>query len=283
MRKTVLAVLGTVSALLLGATVVLYQRYQASSAAFTSMKAEELKTWTRYGDAINSIAAIQDSLNAIVPGASGPQSGSNGYEAERKLSENRGDQVLDRIALLKAGIGRSKERIRRLDADLKKSGIKANGLQKMIANLKQTVTEKEELIAQLSGQVDSLQTTVTGLAAHVEEQDHTIESKRRELGTIYYVIGTKKELTRSGIVVSKGGLLGVGKTLKPSGQFKEDQFTALDTDQETVLRIPATKAQVVSAQPVSSYQLELAGNQLELHITDPKEFRMIKHLVIITT
>jgi hypothetical protein len=154
--------------------------------------------------------------------------------------------------------------------------VKITGLEKMIARLKKRVAEKEVLVARLSGQVDSLETRVTGLVAEVEV-------KQRELGTIYYTIGSKKELTSSGVVVAKGGVLGLGKTLKPSGQTDECAFTALDTDQETVIRIPAEKDQVLSAQPVTSYVLLPAGeHQVKLRILDPKEFRKIRHLVIIT-
>jgi len=89
---------------------------------------------------------------------------------------------------------------------------------------------------------------------------------------------------RSGVVVAQGGVLGVGKTLKPSGQVNETAFTPLDTDQETVIRIPARKAQILSPQPLSSYSLTAAGkDMLELHILDPKEFRKVRHLVILMT
>ena len=95
-------------------------------------------------------------------------------------------------------------------------------------------------------------------------------------------MGTKKELKRSGVVVAEGGVLGVGKTLKPSGQFDESKFTALNTDQETVIAIPAHNAQILSPQPVSSYTLHIIGkDQMELRITNPSEFRKVKHLVIL--
>ena len=51
------------------------------------------------------------------------------------------------------------------------------------------------------------------------------------------------------------------------------------------MRTPATKTtkvQVLSPQPTSSYEVKLEGNQVELHILDPKEFRKVKHLVIMT-
>jgi len=276
MRKTVLFGLVALSVLLAGATAMIYAKYQKTSADYAQMVADEESTRVRYGQAINEIGMIQDSLNAIVLGQDAARLIPSQLQTELSLSETRGDEALARIAVLKAGIQRTKDRIEHLDATLKKNGIKITGLEKTIARLKRQVTEKEELVAQLSGQVESLETKVTGLVAEVEVKD-------KELGTIFYTIGSKKELTSSGVVVAKGGVLGLGKTLKPSGQANDYTFIAFDTDQETVIRIPAEKAQVLSAQPVASYVLQPAGeNVVELRILDPKEFRKIKHLVIMT-
>ena len=135
--------------------------------------------------------------------------------------------------------------------------------------------EKEEMIAQLTVQVDSLHTQVDGLTASNED-------KRRELGTVFCMMGSKKELTTAGAVVATGGVLGLGKTLKPTGAIDESRCLAIDTDQETTVDIPAPKAQVVSSQPLTSYALESLGDHTLLRILDPKEFRKVRHLVIVT-
>jgi predicted nucleic acid-binding Zn-ribbon protein len=272
---------------LLGSTAVLFQRYQKTSADFTAMKTEEEMARHRYGQAINEIATIQDSLNAIVLGEESARLTYSQLQSEQNLS-GRGDEALEQIAVLKAGIQRTKERIQELDTRIKESGVKVAGLQKMIGNLKKSVTAKEQQIAELNGQVTELQTRVTGLTTEVEQnhtviqtQAATIEDSRRELGTIYYAIGTKKDLRNAGLVEAKGGLLGLGKTLEASGQSNESAYTPMDTDQQTVIRIPAEKAKVLSDQPVTSYQLAPVGKELELRILDPKQFRTVKHVVIL--
>jgi uncharacterized protein YlxW (UPF0749 family) len=166
----------------------------------------------------------------------------------------------------------------------------------MIRSLRTTVAEKEALITQLTQRVGELQTQVSGLAAEVrqgqetiqthvatiETQNTAIEDKRRELATVYYTIGSKKELTTDGVVVATGGFLGLGKTLKPSGQIDETRFLALDTDRETMIVIPAEKARVLSAQPPASYELQKVGGQVELRVLDPRAFRTIKRVIIMT-
>jgi archaellum component FlaC len=289
MRKPLQFALVAVAVLLLGTTAVLFQKYRTSEAQYTSLKNSEEATRSRYGEAIDEIAMIQDSLNAIVLGDSAVALLPSSLQAEAHLTETQGDRALARIAVLKAGIQRTKDRIEVLDANLKHSGVKIAGLNRMIGNLKKSVAEKEQLVAELTTRVDSLQTTVTGLASEVQEnqdtiqaQAQTIEDKQHELGTIYYVIGNKKDLTTAGVVEAKGGILGLGKTLKPTGKFDQSLFTELDTDQEQVIPISAAKAQVLSPQPVSSYALDVVDGKVELRILDPNEFRKVKYLVIMT-
>ena len=261
--------------LFVGATAVLFQKYHHSTTAFAALKAEDEDTRGRYAAAIGSIATIQDSLNAIVLGDEAARLTPTGYEVERSLSQSQGDQVLAKIGLLRAGVERSKARIQELDQNLKKSGMKIQGLEQMMASLKRTVAKKEAMIAQLTEQVESLHTEVNGLTVSNEE-------KRKELGTVMVIMGTKKELTTAGAVVATGGVLGIGKTLKPTGHVDESQCIAVDTDQETTVDIPAKKALVVSAQPATSYALEPIGDHTLLRILDPKEFRKVRHLVIVT-
>ncbi|HET9328540.1 MAG TPA: hypothetical protein VFQ05_17370 [Candidatus Eisenbacteria bacterium] len=280
MRKTVLFGLVAVILVLGGATGMLYGKYKKSQSDYAAMQAAEETARNRYANTIDAIAEIQDSLNAIAVGDANVKM--NRGDGEGQISSPSGQDALDRIAQLRAGIERSKQRINQLEASLKKSGIRVNGLQKMVAGLKQSVEEKEALVAQLTTQVDTLSTQVAGLTTTVQENTATIENNRREMATVYVAVGSKKQLTESGVLEAKGGVLGLGKTLKPTGKFDEMSFVAVDTDQQTVVSIPAAKAQVVSAQPPTSYELLPVEGKLELRILDPKEFRKVKQLVIVT-
>lgn len=297
MRKGVLIALVVVILALLAASGALYQRLQKRSADYAALQTEEQEARARYGQAIDEIAAIQDSLNAIILGEDGAQALATELDAEKSLSRDRSEEVKARIAVLKAGVQRAKDRIKELEANLRESGVKIAGLEKLVRNLRQTVAEKEELIVQLTQRVDELQTQVTGLKVEVAHKQETIEAQtvtieaqagaieetRRELGTIYYTIGSKKELKDAGVIVAQGGFLGIGRTLKPSGQIDETRFTPLDTDRETVIRIPADEAKILSAQPVTSYELQRTGDQMELRILDPKAFRTIKYVIIMVS
>jgi predicted RNase H-like nuclease (RuvC/YqgF family) len=275
---------------LLASTAVFYSKYQKSEANVAQMTAENQDTQLRYGQAINEIAAIQDSLNAIALGDEESRMITGRGQGEVPLPATSREQAFARIEELKAGIARTKERITELDAKLKHSNIRIGGLQRMVENLKKSVGEKETMIADLTTQVASLETQVAGLTTEVEtknqeivQKDIEITDRQRELATVYYTMGSKKDLTASNVVIAKGGVFGLGKTLEPSGHVDEAIFTPLDTDTENTIRIPAKEAQILTSQPATSYNLVRVGEEtLELRIIDPREFRKVRHLVILT-
>jgi chromosome segregation ATPase len=273
--------------LLVGAIAALFVKDQKTSADYVAMKASEEAARTRYSQTIDAIAEIQDSLNAISVGDTSVVMKQRSLEAEQQGSNNQ--EALDRIAMLRESIERSKQRIRQLESSLSKNGMKVKGLEKMVANLKKDVEEKEAQVAELSGRVENLQTQVAGLETQVQEKsdtlvarDQTIEERRRELATVFVAVGNKKELSTKGVITAKGGVLGMGKTIQPTGKVSDAAYTAIDTDLQTVVPTTSKQAKVVSAQPPGSYELVLVDGRMELHILDPVQFRKVRQLVIVT-
>jgi len=289
MRKPVSVLLIAATVALLGASAFLFMRYRQTSTDLATLKVSEEAARSRYAQTIDAIAEIQDSLNAITVGDANVSLVQGGLQSEKNIQSPDGSEALDRIATLRASIQRNKDRIRQLESSLSASGIEVKGLRRMVAGLKSSVAEKEGQIAELNQRVELLATQVTGLEhtvqenqAQIAERDQTLEERRRELATVYYVVGNRRELTTAGVVVAKGGVLGLGKTLQPTGQFAEDLMKPLDTDAQLVVTIPAPRAEVVSAQSPASYELRMVDGRMELHILNPVEFRKIKQLVIVT-
>lgn len=294
MRKTVVGILVVVAVGLAAWALSLNQKLGQSRADFATLQAEEQATSARYAAAIDEVVAIQESLKEIDLGENGTQALQSELAQEQNLTQDRGEQTMARIAEIKAGVERANNRIRELEEKIQQGDVKVAGLEKLIRGLRQTVTEKEKEIAALTTRVGELQTQVAGLETEVaagqetirqqdvkiQEQTASLEQSRQRLGTVYYVVGTKKELSRQGLVESKGGLLGIGRTVRPTGRTEGGQFTSLDTDRATYIPIDAKKAKVVSAQPVDSYALEANGEQMALRILDKEAFRAVKYVII---
>lgn len=297
MRKYLWIPFLAIAVVLGGVALNLNRHLEQSRSEYATLQADETATRERYNNAIGEIAAIQDSLDAISVGDEGTQELQQQLEAERSLTRERSDETMARIAVIRAGVERAKDRIVDLEKRLQESDTRVEGLDRLVKGLRASVAEKEQVIAQLTTRVDELQTQVAGLttkvaegeqlieaqAVTIENQTSAIEDRRRELGTVYYTVGSKSELKDAGLVVSKGGVLGLGRTLKLSGNFAGASFTPLDTDHESVIHIAAEEARLLSDQPVSSYALVQVGDEMELHILDPQAFRTVKHVVILTS
>ena len=272
-----------------GVCVFLFVQNRQTGQDLRELQKQSEATNSRYDQALDDIGTIQDSLDAIVLTTDARGMKSSSLSAERRLSPNRGDAALERASELRAGIQRARDHIRELEQRLGNSGAKVSGLERMLNRLKQDLAAKELQVARLTGQVDSLQTSVAGLAATVEqnaarisEQDATLEERRRELGTIYYVVGTRRELLKAGIVVAQGGLFGFGKTLQPVPEVNEARFQAIDTDLQSSIAIAARRPRVLTAQPTSSFRFEAVDGQFALRILDVRAFRTVRRLVVVT-
>ena len=243
---------------------------------------------TSFDVALASIAEIQDSVTAILPSESSVMKMSDQVETGGPMTASRKDQVLRSISDLQGSIQRSKEMIAGLETRLGEQDVKIGSLEKIISGLKRTVSDREHMIAGLNNRVESLTVEVTNLKTDVaagqeqiRTQQQVIEDKRREISTVYYVVDTKKNLKASGVVASSGGLIGIGKSTKLTGQFPQQVFNRVDTDVQTTIQLSGKKPVVLSGQSSASYEIVPVSEMMsELRIVNPEEFRKVRYLVV---
>jgi hypothetical protein len=181
-----------------------------------------------------------------------------------------------------------------------------------VHDTERALTESRQRIKNLTSLSDSLRATldssVSNLQAVIATQKTTIDlltdrvnaltaentSLRDSLATGYYVIGTRDELKKEGILTEQGGgrvlfiLWRTGKTLQPARNLDPKLFTAIDTRQVTQIPLPSAtgRYRVVSLQDLS-YVAEPRDHNTysgvsSLTITSPVDFwRASKFLVIV--
>ena len=289
MRNPIVPILVAVLLVLGGVSAWLFVQNRDAKLAYADLSAAEESSRQSYNKTLDAIAEIQDSLDAITPRDSAFQPVPSSLATEQEMSGPDSRRALEHIAQLRASIERNRERIRSLEASLAAEGKRSASLKRMMANLNRDLDDRQKAVDELSAKVEALQGQVTTLETDVQQKnealvakDATIEERRRELATVTYVVGTKQQLTKQGVVVAKGGLMGMGKTLTPTGQLPEGSGQMLDTDEATVVRTEAAKARVLTPQPVGSYELRLVDGKMELHILNAAEFRKVRQLVIVT-
>ena len=130
------------------------------------------------------------------------------------------------------------------------------------------------------------------------EQVNTLTAEnvalRDSLSTGYYVIGTRDELKKKGILTEQGGgrvlfiLWRTGKTLQPARNLNPTLFTAIDTRKVTQIPLPSARAEyrVASLQDLDYVAEQRDNNKFSgvssLTITSPVDFwRNSKFLVIV--
>jgi hypothetical protein len=287
MKKSAAIVLSLAVLVMLVAIIVLGLKYRETTARYAETRMSEETVRGQFNVALESIAEIQESLDSIIPDQEKLLRLSESVEPGAAVAESQKDRMLNTISNLRESIENSKNRIRQLEESLENSRTEIGGLKRLIEGLKKSVAEKEATIARLTAKVDSLVVTVAGLQTDVRrgqetiaEQQGVIEQKTTELAMVYYIIDTKDVLKDKGIITEKGGVIGMRKTTVLSGAFNESDFTALDTDRVRDLRIPDTEPQILSAQSKSSYEVRPTGEGSQLVITDAREFRKVKYLVV---
>jgi hypothetical protein len=253
-------------------------------------------------------------------------------ETERKLAEleqanAQKDSLMQEVAL-------SSRLLSDINVELAKVQVRANRLKvssespitasndTMLAKLRYVVTRVREVEGQLSQNrqriknltslSDSLRSTLDSTVANLQtviatqkttidfltEQVNTLSTEntvlRDSLATGYYVIGTRDELKKKGILEEHGGgrvlfvLWRTGRTLQPARNLDPSLFTSIDTRQVTQIPLPDSTREyrIASLQDVDYIAEQREHNTWtgvpNLTITSPVDFwRNSKFLVII--
>lgn len=127
--------------------------------------------------------------------------------------------------------------------------------ERTIADLRRQVdqqkAEYEATIARQNVQIASLNQRVDTLSGEKVVLADSVSQLTTEKNTAYYVIGTKEELVRQGIVVEEGHkrfmFLG-GRSVTPARELDPSKFTKIDRLKDRVINFPAGDYRIISRQ-----------------------------------
>ncbi len=170
---------------------------------------------------------------------------------------------------------------------LKNSGLKLEGLQKLVDHLQKEVAEKDSTLAVLrdkltkmdfvitvaSHKIDTLNNVVQNQDQQINSQTQVINDQTTSLNTAYYILGTSKELNKEKIIK--------GKKLLPD--FNKVSFTKVDIRNIKEIPISTKKVKLITNHPSSSYRLLTEGKIIKsLVVTNEKDFwSTSKYLVMV--
>ncbi len=213
---------------------------------------------------MGTFTAIEDNLQAI-------KEKENLIELTANSQENiksRDKKINDDIALIYNMMVQNREKIVKLQEQLRNAKVKNSELQQIIGSLESRIQEKDaeimRLIEQLAGtniQIDNLNVMISHLNNTVDSlqraeqlKDATIEGQDEALNTAYYIIGSESELKQLGIL-DKRGNFSIGSK-KATSDFDKEAFTRIDVRETTRFDLNgAKKIKVVTAHPLDSYTI----------------------------
>jgi hypothetical protein len=187
---------------------------------------------------------------------------------KRLAAEKSRNDFAKVVVVLRKSLKEKVEEIQKLEKEISDLRLQVN-------NLKEAIAYKESLLA-------SKDTLLAQNEAKIRKQQELLSEKEKQLNRAYLIKGTTKELIKAGIVIRKGGVLGLG-AVKVMGQkvpATNLQIVNAKTD-KMVLIGPYTKRKVISNHPADSYFFVARDGQLYIKISYPDRFwSLSKYLVI---
>lgn len=117
----------------------------------------------------------------------------------------------------------------------------------------------------------------------IEEQLSELQRKEIELNSVFYTVGSFKELSEERLVDKEGGILGIGTTKVLSSDMDQNKFIKVDKRNLKEIPIHSEKVELVTRHDITSFEIIMKNDMAEtLVIHDPESFwRDSKYLVIL--
>lgn len=284
-----LAVLTAVT-LMLGSCVESSQKYKSLLAERDSLQSESIRLEAGYNETIDILNDVEKGFAEIRGGESKMMVDVNGIEGKSAMKKQ---EVADQINSIKQMLDQNKQRIDKLQqlankqgkqnatllATVKRMQDELNQKSEFIASLQKQLEQKDIRINELNSTVDGLNSNISKLNQESDQQKSTIKSQDANINTVWYCIGTSKELSDAKIV-SSNGLFKAKSVLDKS--FEKSLFKQADLRQLPAIFTNSKKIKILSTHPKDSYAINKGSdNLLTIDIKNPEKFWSVsKYLVI---
>lgn len=193
--------------------------------------------------------------------------------------------IVSEIRALDEKVVKENRRVYLLERRLRKADKKDYDLQKVISHLTKELAEKDAQIADLQAKLSQSDASIKMLTqqfndsiAVIHKQREEIDAMRSVVNTVYYSIGTEKELKKEGLITKEGKIIGLGGATELKPGFNTDHFTQADMTKLTAIALGGKLEKIISNHPADSYNV--SGDTLK--ITNPTSFwSESKYLVIV--
>jgi len=205
-----------------------------------------------------------------------------GFEGGMKLTKTEvRQQLMDRIAVISGTLRSNSDKLADLQKKMNSNRKQYAGLQTMVANLRKSLEEREQSITALQVRVQGLEGEVAAKTTMVSVRDSVIGVKEKEIATVYYIVGTKDELEKKGIIRDEGGILSIGSTTVLSSGLDKSFFTPIDKNSNRIFHVDGKIDEILPKRGLQFYRQErVSKDESLLTVADLDHFWQDKYLVI---
>lgn len=264
---------------------------QDSLVTMRSQLLDEVMASTQFVTAVNSELTKVKGLEGVrLSGSASKESDVAAVKEERAATMARIQLVVARLDSMQTQLAATRSRAASLakhDAKLAKqlseyentiAGLRQN-MEQQKAEFQEMLDKQNAQIVALTGQVDTLNMVRTALV-------DTVGQLTTEKNTAYYVVGTRDELIKKGILVQEGKkfLVFGAHRYEPARSLDSTAFTRIDRLRDTTIPLPAGRYQIVSrhdpslATPNATKDGKVSG---ELTISQPERFWSASRYLIV--
>ena len=195
------------------------------------------------------------------------------------------DRLIRNINEIGSSLQENRKKIAAIQVRMKQFKGQIAGLNSLIENLKASIREREQSITQLQAKVEGLQATMAEKTKLLDEKESTISDQQRTLNTAFYVIGTRDELRKKGIITDEGGFLWglLGSTTIMSSGLDQSNFIPIDKTKDQMIRVNGRIEEILPRRnPDLFAATQKEEKASELTIMSPGRFWQENYLVIVT-
>ncbi len=248
------------------------------AAAKDSLVRDLAETTKLLSDINTEIIKVSNARKPVEPVVGGESMATN----DRAMVLKRVQDLTSRLKANEVRLAASQKRLKQLtgESDSLKSTVAE--LQATIDGLQATLESQKSTIATMEADLTGAKQQVTALTQDKTTLTDTVSALTTRENTVYYVIGTRKELKDHGLIKEEGGtrfliFTRTGEVLKPAANLDATAFTAVDRRTMTEIKFPnpAAEYQLVTMQNIaySNIPLDAKGRiKGSLQITSPERF-----------
>lgn len=197
-------------------------------------------------------------------------------------NENESGSHTDAVRDIKAIdslIIKSNHEIANLHWRMRRMNRKDAGLETMVAHMSKQLAQQDSEIVMLQNNLARVNTSYAEVARQfndsievLQNQNARVAALTTAINTVYYAVGTEKELKANKIITKEGGFIGIGKNTELTPDNNTAYFTKCDLTKLNAISLNAKFKRLLTTHPAGSYKI--TGNKTadSLIITDKAAF-----------